>query len=410
MYKTRFKQWGFVKNNSREDVAMMLQVTRQRAAVGKATTFKRNGKTVRIDKYLRKAGIVFCDPSVPQLRRVLPRAVRCHTPPPEDPTRLRLPLPLLLKELLLQCLRDLSPSFSRLSRPVDGKYSATTELWDSPRYLKLACDLFAENRHSQAGSICRSAFNNIHTLVYPPRLDTLFNFLVSQLWWANRDVTLELWRYLGAYMSNVLGVHNEMYQLFRGLACYIESHGYEAYLDFMAECIDDILAVDEAVLVPQVWKRHQFVSWCQLIAMDVYFMNGFNRRADRIQARCAQALPRSRFFPRDRRMNEQLWRETFERHIALGCLSREQSRHEKFLRIAFVSYAKLLGERSGAPVMHPSLTRIQNVTVNLSKKHLNPSTITIYNRGYNLESKVLSFLCRDLGQRGFTNDFGSYPV
>jgi hypothetical protein len=410
MYKTRFKQWGFVKNNSREDVAKMVQVRRQRAAIGKATTFKRNGKVVRIKQYLRKNGTIFCDSDMSQTSRELPRAVRCHTPPPGNPEYLRLPEPLLLKETLLQCLKDLSPSFSRLSSPTNARHSFSTDLWDSPRYLKLACDLFAENRHSQAGSICRSAFYNVHTLAYPPRLETLFNFLFSQLWWANRDVTHELWRYLSAYMSNVLGVQNEMYYLFKGLASYIESNGYEAYLDFMTECIDDILAIDEAVLIPQVWKRHQFVSWCQIIAMDAYFLNGFNPRADRIQARCAQALPRSRFFPQDRKMNEQIWRETFERQISPGCMSTKQSRHEKFLRIAFISYAKIMGRQNGAPVMHPSLMRVESVAHSLSKRRLDPSVVMKHNRSYNLESKILSFLSRDLGQRGFANDFGSFPV
>ncbi|KAH8649013.1 Clr5 domain-containing protein [Xylariales sp. PMI_506] len=158
MYKTRFKQWGFVKNNSREDITKMLQIRRQRATVGKSTTFKRNGKTVKIDEYLRKNGAIIWEPRGYGTPEGLPNSVRCHTPPLDTPRHLRTSDTLLLKELLIWCLKDLSPSFFHLTRHGNKTNSVNSELWDVPRYLRLACDLFSESRHSQAGSICRSAF------------------------------------------------------------------------------------------------------------------------------------------------------------------------------------------------------------------------------------------------------------
>jgi hypothetical protein len=408
MYKTRFKQWGFAKNNTREDVVRMIRVRRQRAAVGKPTTFERNGKVVRIDKYLKKNGIRFCSIGMPSSPNELPMTLRCHTPPPEA-----LPTsgPLLLKELLMRSLKNLIPSFYRMKRQVDGRFTATTELWDAPRYLKLACDLFAEKRNKQAGSICNSAFGSIHALVDPPRLDTLFNFIVSQLWWANREITLELWRYLAAYMSNVLHIQNEIYHFLRALVDYIEVYGYESYLDFITECIDDILIMANEEQ-PPLWRtENQLIGWCQLVVMDCYFLNGYNLRADKIQARCAQALPRSRFFPGDRAINEQMWRETFGRHVWRDTPKTKSSRHANFLRLALMSYAKVLGRLSGSPVMHPSLTRIENVVDSLSKKHLDPSAITKHQRSFNLEKRILGFLTRELSQgTGKPVDYGSYPV
>ncbi|KAI1864349.1 uncharacterized protein JN550_008906 [Neoarthrinium moseri] len=407
LYKTRFKQWDFVKNNSREDVARMLHVKRQRAAVGKPTTFKRNGKVVRIDEYLKKNGMIIIPRAGSEPPR-LPGSVRCITPPPISRC-LRTPGALVLKELILQSLKNLTPSFSRLSRPMDGKHTPKTEIWDSPRYIKMACDLFSENRNVQAGSICRSAFTTVHALVSPPRLDTLFNFLVSQLWWSNRDITLELWRYLAAYMSNVLKVQNEVTELLRELVLHIETQGYESYLDFIAECIDDILVLG-AERTPFL-RGNKFVGWCQLVIMDCYFLNGSNRRASQIQARCADALPRSTLFPEDRAMNEKLWRETFARHVSLSYISGKESRHDRFLRLATASYAKLLGRLNGALVMHPSLTRVEGVAASLSRKKLDPSAITHYNRSYSLESRILSFLTRDISKPSQTiNDYGSYPV
>ncbi|KAH6644911.1 hypothetical protein BKA67DRAFT_124636 [Truncatella angustata] len=414
MYKTRFKQWGFVKNNTRDDVTKMMQVRRHRAAIGKPTTFERNGKVVMIDKYLRKNGIVLCDMRTSASESELPRTVRCHTPPPEAmPTS----GPLLLKELLMKCLRGLTPSFSCIKRSLDEKYSATTALWDAPRYLKLACDLFSEKRNKQAGSICNSAFSSVHTLVHPPRLDTLFNFLFSQLWWANRDITLELWRYLAAYMSNVLRIQNEVYYLLRSLIEHIDTYGYNSYLDFITECIDDILVLANHDDRRTIFRssQSQLIGWCQLIVMDCYFINGYNVRADRVQARCARALPRSCFFPHDRKINEQLWREDFSRHTASSEIApkRNSSRHEKFLRLAFESYAKLLGRsKFGTPAMHPSLTRIENVVGGLTRKHLDPSAISRQQQSFNLESRILAFMTRDLSQGAVNmpSEYGSYPV
>ncbi|KAF7536801.1 hypothetical protein G7054_g4215 [Neopestalotiopsis clavispora] len=417
MYKTRFKQWGFVKNNNREDVAKMILVRQKRAAVGKQTTFERNGKVVQIDRYLKKHGIVLPNRNaIPTSKNELPGTVRCCTPPPEP--FCTTPGFLSLKELLMRCLKDLSPSFARLYTSSSTKHKTTTSLWDAPRYLKLACDLFSENRHKQAGSICDSAFSSVHALVHEPRLDTLFNFLVSQLWWDNKDVTLELWRYLSAYMASVLGATGSaVYHLLRALVAHIETHGHNAYLDFMTECIDDILRLDESNMKKSKswWKiDNHLVKWCQLIVMDCYFLNGFNPRADRIQARCASALPRSRMFPYARDLNEHMWRNAFAVYASSSstALTLTQSpRHERFLRLAFTSYARVLGQASGTPVMHPSLTHIENVVNSLSRRSLEPAALTKCRGSLDLESRVLSFLTRDLSQgKGQPVDYGSYPV
>lgn len=257
----------------------MVHIQRQRAAAGKPTAFERNGKIVRIDQYLRKNGVIICDLSQPSSPNELPSTVRCCTPPTE---LLLSPGPLSLKELLMRCLKNLTPSFSQLKRPADGKFAYTTELWDTPRYLKLACDLFSENRHQQAGSICHSAFNGVHALVNPPRLDTFFNFVVSQLWWANRDITLELWRYLGAYMSNVLGIRNEVYHFIRGLVEHIEMYGYESYLEFVTECIDDILISKDDGRT-HLWRADShLVGWCQLVVMGMYLSVLFSHPLEQV--------------------------------------------------------------------------------------------------------------------------------
>jgi hypothetical protein len=392
MYKSRFKEWAFIKNNRRGDVTRMLQVRRQRAAVGKPTTFKRNGKVVKIEDYLRRNGFILCHIADPDSPDALPEFIRCYTPRIDSIENLRPPEHHALKELMVRCLKDLCPSFTKIHRPNNPFGSPSSALWDTPRYLKLACDLFSESRNSQAGSICRSAFSYMHTLVYPPRLDTLFNFLVSQLWWQNRDITLEVWKYLAAYTSSVSGEQNEFSQLFRALSDHIQNHGYDAYLDFVTDCIDDMLAIHHS---SPITRNSYFVGWCQLIVMETYYLNGTNPRVERIQSRCTKSLPPSRLFPEDKKLNQLLWRETF--HMRNPPHSKD-SRHSRFLRLAFDSYAKLLSQPSiGVLPVKPTclLARIEGCMTDLSHPQRNPPVITKYNRTYTMETKILQFLARD---------------
>lgn len=399
MYKSRFKGWNFIKNNRRGDVTRMLQVRRQRAAVGKPTTFKRNGKVVQIEDYLRKNGYILCHVADPDSPDSLPEFIRCYTPRLDKIENLRPPEHHVLKELMVRCLKDLCPSFTKMKRPQNTYGTPSSALWDTPRYLKLACDLFSESRNSQAGSICRSAFAGIHTLVYPPRLDTLFNFIVSQLWWRNRDITLEVWRYLAAYTASVSGAHNEFHQLFRSMAEHIQNHGYDAYLDFVTDCIDDLLCINYNTPIN---RYSHFVGWCQLIVMEAYYLNGPNPRAKVIQDRCTRSLPRSRLFPDDRKINEQLWRETFNLRTHPHA---KESRHAKFLRLAFDSYARLLSQAAHGFAAKPTclLTRLEGCVEDLTHPHRNPSGITKHNRNYTMETKILGFLARDTTDRSHKN-------
>lgn len=90
MFKMRIKQWGFIKNNTRRDVAQMLRARFVREAMGKRSEFKRNGRAVNIDNYLWRKGLTEYD--VVDLESPVEEAlriVRCRTPP--DPECLALP-------------------------------------------------------------------------------------------------------------------------------------------------------------------------------------------------------------------------------------------------------------------------------------------------------------------------------
>lgn len=61
MYKTRFSQWGFVKNNTEDEVKRLLSMKFQRDAEGKVSEFVCNGRVVNLGTYLKRKGVTEYD-------------------------------------------------------------------------------------------------------------------------------------------------------------------------------------------------------------------------------------------------------------------------------------------------------------------------------------------------------------
>lgn len=103
MYKTRFSQWGFAKNNTVDEIKKLLAMKYERDARGKVTEFIRNGKPVNLRTYLKRKGITEYDLLDLASPAELPPHVRCRTPtpPPPGPTYLRPPDRLHAQELLV---------------------------------------------------------------------------------------------------------------------------------------------------------------------------------------------------------------------------------------------------------------------------------------------------------------------
>ena len=92
MYKTRFSQWGFVKNNTEDEVKKLLSMKFQRDARGKVTEFVRNGRVINLGTYLKRKGVTEYDLVDFETPADLPAYVRCRTPtPPPVPGYLRSP-------------------------------------------------------------------------------------------------------------------------------------------------------------------------------------------------------------------------------------------------------------------------------------------------------------------------------
>ncbi|KAF3062415.1 hypothetical protein GL218_03835 [Daldinia childiae] len=108
MYKAKFAQWGFVKNNKKKDVAMMLRLQRERGAVGKPTAFRRHGRSVDIETYMKRKGISSFELVTPVAGVDLPEYLRALTPPPVEPQHMTLPSHLHAQEVLVSCFKDLT--------------------------------------------------------------------------------------------------------------------------------------------------------------------------------------------------------------------------------------------------------------------------------------------------------------
>ncbi|KAG7130596.1 hypothetical protein HYQ45_010599 [Verticillium longisporum] len=80
MYKTRFSQWGFAKNNTEDEVKMLLSTKFERDAEGKISEFTRNGKVVNLATYLRRKGVTEYDLVDFETASELPSHIRVRDP------------------------------------------------------------------------------------------------------------------------------------------------------------------------------------------------------------------------------------------------------------------------------------------------------------------------------------------
>lgn len=106
MYKTRFSQWGFVKNNTEDEVKKLLSMKFQRDAEGKVSEFVRNGRIINLGTYLKRKGVTEYDLVDFETPADLPSYVRCRTPtPPPAPGYLRSPDLLRAQETVVGNMR-----------------------------------------------------------------------------------------------------------------------------------------------------------------------------------------------------------------------------------------------------------------------------------------------------------------
>lgn len=230
MYKSRFRGWRFVKNNNRQDVAVMLREKAARSAMGKPTAFYRNGKVVELDRYLRFA-IAARQPGADATPSgALPGYIRASTPPAPDvhfPQYLRAPEDLLSQELVLHALRFLAWGSRNQHEPLVDRINSY-KVHPAGRAIYDLADDKQIDHYKQAQKLDllrRRAMGSAHwILVREPSPCALLHFLFSHLS-ASGELLGEAWQFL-ADAQNVQRSQDPVSRLYHVTNLFLRNHGF----------------------------------------------------------------------------------------------------------------------------------------------------------------------------------------
>ncbi|KAK7752870.1 hypothetical protein SLS62_005212 [Diatrype stigma] len=252
MYKSKFEQWGFAKNNKSKDVAMMLRLQRERDAAGKHTAFQRHGKMVDIHTYMRRKGISSGDLVVQSgdISADLPEYLRCLTPPPAEPQPQHMTLPdhLHAQEILVSCFRDLTLGWrdsivSLEAFEADFNAYFDAELCEATRDFSRACWFFSRGYTAHGALLSQRAFSTLHLLITKPSALGMFDLLIASVIEPDYGLSRELWKYLAAYSKAKLGATSTFHRLFKALEDVFQHHALGAGVDFVFACMESIIGM-----------------------------------------------------------------------------------------------------------------------------------------------------------------------
>ncbi|EGY20533.1 uncharacterized protein VDAG_10162 [Verticillium dahliae VdLs.17] len=238
MYKTRFSQWGFAKNNTENEVKHLLSMKFERDAEGKVSEFIRNGKVVNLATYLKRKGVTEYDLVDFETTSRLPAHVRCRTPSPPpslSPGYLRSPDLIRAQEILVGHMRKTLIHCQQIESryPLKNGWSSLL-LWgaESSGMLYQAGKLFGRSQDSQAGDLLMRAFQRLE--VDLQHLSTQgTKELLFCLSHQNPGMTIALSKYLAAYsMTNFARLH-PLRVIFSSLYEVLWKHGPAALSDLV---------------------------------------------------------------------------------------------------------------------------------------------------------------------------------
>ncbi|KAI2472123.1 hypothetical protein F4781DRAFT_420229 [Annulohypoxylon bovei var. microspora] len=248
MYKAKFRQWGFVKNNKQKDVAMMLRLQRERGAVGKITTFRRHGRSVDIETYMKRKGVSSFDLVTPVVNANLPDYLRVLTPPPAEPQHMTLPSHLHAQEVIVSCFKDLALSWhDSMAAPAsfenDFNMYFDGELCEATRDFSRACWFFSRNHISHGALLSQRAFSSLHLIFRTPSALGLFDLLIASVISPDYGLAKELWRYLAGYAEAILGSSSTLCRVFTALDEVFRNNTLGIGVDFIFSCMESIIGM-----------------------------------------------------------------------------------------------------------------------------------------------------------------------
>ncbi|KAL0932905.1 uncharacterized protein CTRU02_211868 [Colletotrichum truncatum] len=265
MYKTRFSQWGFVKNNTEDEVKRLLSMKFQRDAEGKVSEFVRNGRVVNLGTYLKRKGVTEYDLVDFETPAQLPSYVRCRTPtPPPAPGYLRSPDLLRAQETVVGNMRKAFLHCRQFEVETDRQIGWTSiMLWGAG-----SSDMFADankkfemGEHDAGGHLLMRAFKRLEMDLKQLSPQGIKELLLGMV---HRDAGMmtALCKYLAAYSTTNFERSHPLRQTFSTLYEVQQKHGPITLSELVWGCIPTIAEELEAIY----GRRHPYVArtWIDL--------------------------------------------------------------------------------------------------------------------------------------------------
>ncbi|KAH6603285.1 clr5 domain-containing [Trichoderma cornu-damae] len=262
MYKTRFSQWGFVKNNTEEEVKRLLSMKFQRDAEGKVSEFVRNGRVVNLGTYLKRKGVTEYDLVDFELPADLPAHIRCRTPTP--PPALRSPDLLRAQELVVGNMRKAFLHCRQFEMETETQIGwPSTMVWGAgSSELLLEANFYFEARDAdQGGDYLMRAFKQLEVDLRKLSPQGIMELILGMI---NRDpgMMTALCKYLAAYSTTNLERTHPLRQIFTCLYEVQQKHGAKTLSELLWTSISTIAEELEAIY----GRRHPYVArtWADL--------------------------------------------------------------------------------------------------------------------------------------------------
>lgn len=273
MYKTRFSQWGFAKNNTEEEVKRLLSMKLQRDAEGKISEFVRNGRVVNLGTYLKRKGVTEYDLVDFEQPAELPAHIRCRTPtPPPPPIYFHTPELVRAQEVLVTNIRKAFVQRRQFETETSTQISWTAvqtwAAWSSEMLMEANFFFEALDTDSGGQSLMR-AFRQLEEDLKTLSPLGIFELLTGM---ANRDLGLvsSLCKYLAAHSTTNLERNQPLRLIFNCLYDIQQKHGAAVLSELLWGCSPLFANELEALY----GRRHPYVvrAWLDL----AYFNNHIN--------------------------------------------------------------------------------------------------------------------------------------
>lgn len=264
MYKARFKQWGFVKNNTEKVVSQILRTKFERDAAGKLSQFTRNGKDVNLQNYLQRKGMTEYD--LVDFSKVPDAAlahVRCRTPPLDIPEDLRLPDRLRFQDTLVMSFKRAFLVWRQEEQENVFGFQPSVFTWrvtDFPHLSSLieSARLIRSGDGAQGVAALNQAFWSMNAYFGSMDATSSFYFFFhrqSRCWQEDSRIALAVWKFLAAYASARNHNNHPLFHTFKLMYEVVQKEGVAGLRELLTESSNTVADELEKSFGKEHWLK-----------------------------------------------------------------------------------------------------------------------------------------------------------